>query len=404
MDPTGAGSPTGEVSKGGFLTLWHVLAFGLLCRFGGLVVFGRTDFVDARHYREMGRELVASGQTDNFRYMPLYPLWTQLTGEGLTQQLADILLSLVLIWLIYQLVQVLFQDRRAALIAAIIAAMYPHFIFYAVVGLTETAFAVLLCAALLLLYRERYAAGAVLLVLAILVRPTLDPLAPVLIIVFACWVHRHSVNFAIGRLALYVLVYVVLMMPWWVHNYQAYGSFVRLSLGDGIVFYSGNNPMNRSGGGIHGVDVDMAAIDSENPDPVARNAAAHDAARAYIRDNPGRSVEMMGVKLVRFWRLWPYAAAYQGAATIIASLLSYGAVLALAVWFLIAHAKGRWRPLSPVLLFTAYLTLVHIVTIASIRYRFPIEPFLIAFAAVVLAAWSRRWPQLDRAAVRWLGS
>ena len=31
------------------------------------------------------------------------------------------------------------------------------------------------------------------------------------------------------------------MTPWWVHNYKKYDHFVRLSLGDGIAFYVGNN-------------------------------------------------------------------------------------------------------------------------------------------------------------------
>jgi len=39
------------------------------------------------------------------------------------------------------------------------------------------------------------------------------------------------------------------------------------------------------------------------------------------------------------------------------------------------------RALLPIYLLIGYFTLVHVVTIASLRYRLPIEPFLIVMAA-----------------------
>ena len=47
-----------------------------------------------------------------------------------------------------------------------------------------------------------------------------------------------------------MLVYVALMTPWWAYNYARYGQFVRLNLAGGIVLYTGNNPLNVSGGGV----------------------------------------------------------------------------------------------------------------------------------------------------------
>jgi hypothetical protein len=193
------------------------------------------------------------------------------------------------------------------------------------------------------------------------------------------------------------------MLPWWVHNYIAYDTFVRLDLGDGVVLYAGNNPRNQTGGGILGVDHDPDDLDLAGLDPVARNAALRDAAISYIADHPGRFLEMAGIKFVRFWRLWPYAPEFQRPIIILASILSYGSVLVLSIWFLIGHARGRWRRLSPILLFVAFLTMVHVVTIASIRYRFPIEPFLIVAAGMVLSIWSHRWRRLDLVVGRFLG-
>ena len=40
------------------------------------------------------------------------------------------------------------------------------------------------------------------------------------------------------------------MSPWWYHNYLKYNEFVRLNLGFGLTFYAGNNPLNKTGGGV----------------------------------------------------------------------------------------------------------------------------------------------------------
>jgi hypothetical protein len=175
------------------------------------------------------------------------------------------------------------------------------------------------------------------------------------------------------------------MSPWWIHNYVKYDAFVRLSLGDGHVLYSGNNLHNTTGGGIaNGLETDDldSTIFDHLTDPILRNEAKKDAALKFIQENPARFIELAGKKFVRFWRLWPFASEYQSNTIIFVSLLSYGNVLFLSLLFLFNHAKTLFRQLSPFFIFTGYLTLIHIVTIGSIRYRLPIEPFLIILAAM----------------------
>jgi hypothetical protein len=108
------------------------------------------------------------------------------------------------------------------------------------------------------------------------------------------------------------------------------------------------------------------------------------AALRYIRDNPGRFVEMAGIKFVRFWRLWPYAPEYERPIIIAVSLLSYGVMLGLALWFLAAYSRPYLSAISPILLLTLFLTAVHMATISSIRYRFPLEGFILIFGSYSL--------------------
>ena len=179
------------------------------------------------------------------------------------------------------------------------------------------------------------------------------------------------------------------MSPWWAHQYLKYDTFVRLNLGDGVVLYAGNNPLNQSGGGINGVDVDESRFIGIS-NPVDRNKAQKDAAIEYIISNPGRFLEMAGVKFLRFWRLWPYANEYQQWYIVVASILSYGSILIMAIGFALRNSKKYFRETLPIFALFGYLTLVHMVTIGSIRYRFPLEPFLIIFASYFLADYIKK--------------
>jgi 4-amino-4-deoxy-L-arabinose transferase-like glycosyltransferase len=369
----------------------HVLALGLIARLVVLAVLPDQNFPDASVYVATGRALARTGIMSSSIYMPLYPLWTWMWGGAWGVKFGDVLVSAATVWLIWRLAGLLTRDRAMALLAAAIAAVYPHSLFYAASGLTETLFTALLLAAFVCFYQRQFASASVFLVLTILVRPTLDLVAPLLVAAFALLVHRASARETAYRVGQYACIYLVLMTPWWIENYVHYGTFVRLDLGDGIVLYSGNNPMNTSGGGVlgakRGSDADMTSFNSIS-DPVQRNAALEHAAWEFIERNPARFIELAGVKFVRFWRLWPYAGEYARPWIIAASLMSYGVLLVCSLGYLAVAGRQNFRILSPVLLLTAYLTAVHMATIGSIRYRFPLEPFMMILgAAGALVAW-----------------
>ena len=175
------------------------------------------------------------------------------------------------------------------------------------------------------------------------------------------------------------MCYVLLMTPWWLHQYNKYGEFVRLSLGDGIILYAGNNPLNKTGGGIIGEDVDLSAFVSEK-NPILRNNLMRDAALKFIIENPKKFIENSGTKFLRLWRLWPHTSSYQQWYIFAASLLSYGVVLFAFIGFVFRNSRYYFLEIMPILGLFIYLTAVHMVTIGSLRYRFPLEPFLIIFA------------------------
>lgn len=391
-----AAEPVSPERRRTWWILGAILCLGLALRLIALMMFPTLTFPDTTTYLKAGAELFAGEHVGNHVYMPLYPVVTYLLGGDLGLKLGEIALSTATIVLVFLLAEHLSRATSVGLVAALLTALYPFLVFFAVARMTETLYVFLTCAAFLALYKHRFASGVLLLVLAILTKPTIDYLAPLLILTFSLLVFREGWRQGARHVATYAVVYLVLLTPWWIHNYTKYGEFVRLSLGDGIVLYSGNNPLNESGGGVAWpnrggpVDMDVDQFDKIT-DPIARNQAMKDAAVTYIQENPGRFIELAGLKFLRFWRLWPYADEYTKPIFVIASVLSFGPVLLLAVLSLFLVVPRAWRTLAPILLYIAYLTAVHMVTIGSVRYRIPLAPFLITLAAMSAVVLLQRW-------------
>lgn len=185
------------------------------------------------------------------------------------------------------------------------------------------------------------------------------------------------------------------MAPWWVHNYQAYGTFVRLHFGASLTLYGSNNPHNQSGG-VSDVNQDFSQFE-KIPDLIERDRAYRDAAVKYITEDPVRFVKLAALKFTRFWRLWPFAEDYRTSLYVVGSIVSFVPVLILAIVYLVFFSSGHLVRIFPLLLFIGYLTAVHTIMVGSIRYRLPLEPFLIVFAA---AAFTRLVGRIDNSRKR----
>ena len=385
------------------LTLIAILvtAFALRVLAAAIVPDQSVLLGDAVAYREVGKSLWATGQMNALYFMPLYPALVAVFGPGWPQLLIDIALSTVLVWLIYELTDAIFASKRAAILAAAVAAVYPYFIFYSIVGLTETLFMVLLLSAYLCWYRNAYIAASVFSVLGILTRPVLDPLAPLLLLYFAIAIRGLSIKAAAKYLAIYAGIYCLLMAPWWLHNYKAYQTFVRLNLGSGVALLSGNSPSNQSGGIDNNLNATMAPF-AEIADPVARDQAMQRAALNYIKEDPERFLIQAAKRFQRFWSPWPQTEEYSRPLYKLISFCSFIPVLLLALVFVVLYGRTYFLRIAPLLLFIVYLSSLHLVFPASLRYRLPVEPFLIILAAAgavhLVDRWSQKKPSRERLA------
>jgi 4-amino-4-deoxy-L-arabinose transferase-like glycosyltransferase len=352
------------------------------------------DFQDALLYREEAENLLAGRLIQSHLVMPLYPLAIALLGGGrLGQSAVSLIANLAIVAIAYRLTYEITKRQGPAVVAGVALALLPSAIFYSLVGLTESLFTALMLGALISLYTGRTVAASVLLVLAILTRPTLDILAPGIVVWTALVVRQVGWRLAARDLGIYVAIYVTLMSPWWIHNFVKYGTLVRLNLGAGVVLYAGNNPKNDTGGGIAGHDVDFSEFD-RIPDPIMREKAMRDAAIAFVRQNPDRAIELVFMKFERFWRVVPFAPRFRGNLAAIAVTIAIAPLLCFAVSG-VTLLRHRFRQLTLILISILYIMLVHMVTIGSIRYRFPVEPLLVVLGAPALWLVSRRiWQML----------
>jgi 4-amino-4-deoxy-L-arabinose transferase-like glycosyltransferase len=314
-------------------------------------------------------------------------------------RLLQAMLLVVQSGLIYLTARRVFGDRRAGLVAATIAAFYPFFLYYQGLLLSETLFNTLLIAGFASIYwwRERglqfdraFVAAILCFAVAAMVKASMTVLPPVLLAVTA--LHGpQKFRHALKILVVSALLYASLLSPWWIRNFSIFGAFVPFATGSGVNLYVGNNPGNPNG------DIDWETL--VEPEVFKRIGAIADererdrafiaAAVSFIKQDPTGFVVRAGKKFVRFWNVVPNAQAFNRGFYRIVSAASYGPVLFLAILSVLRWRRD-WVLLAPMALLIAYLTLIHMITIASLRYRLPLEPLLIVLAAGPISAMVRR--------------
>jgi hypothetical protein len=300
----------------------------------------------------------------------------------------------------------IFGKRRIAFAAFAMTAFYPFLIFYQGLLLAETLFDTLLIAGFASLYAWR-ARGCgddrlllltcLCLVAATMTKATLTVLTPVLVVLATAG--GGTLRVALRSFIIACAAFVLLMAPWWVRNALVLHGFVPFTTSASQNLYIGNNPRNPMAGIDWRTDVDPITVRQlmAIPDEIDRQRAFAAAAIAYIKEDPRGFTERMGRKFLRFWNVVPNAREYRGLAYQVISAASFGPVLVLAMLAAILYRR-RTGALLPIYALFAYFTLVHVITIASLRYRLPLEPFLILMAAAVVGPLVERLEAIMRTA------
>ena len=171
--------------------------------------------------------------------------------------------------------------------------------------------------------------------------------------------------------------------PWWIYNYERFGQFVKLTPGLGIVLYSGNNKLNKTGGGNYPEDFNFDIVEGID-DPIKKDKIMKESAIKFIIENPEKFIKLCIKRFLRFYNIVPnykkdniLSEDFKFSTVNLVSMISMVGLYFFSLLTLIKLNKKTFVKLLPLLTYTVLLTGIHVITIASIRYRFPIEFILL---------------------------
>ena len=336
--------------------------------------------VDARY---------ATDQTLYAQRTPGYPLFVAACGANVTavrlaQAIIDTLTVLAGVVLARR-----WLGNGASLLAGGFVAVNPFLIYFSTLVLSETLYTALLAWGVVGVARvggrggKWWWAGMVLLALGVYVRPSGLGLAVVLGLVSAFLPGRHP--FALrsrwplpAGLTSIAIVGLVLL-PWAIRNRLVLGEWVWTTTNGGITLYDGWNPDNTTGGSDQSFVQRMPQLGLMNE--VERSAYLQGKAVEAVRERPGRAIVLALKKLARTWSPVPLS---EDRPLYWAVGLAYFVPLFLLA--IVGLLTDLPRPAKALLLAPAvYFSVIHLLSVGSLRYRLPADPQLAVLAAAGLS-------------------
>ena len=362
---------------------------------------------------------------------PLYPVAlaaVQVVGGGWTaERLLGALFGVVSVVLIFLIAERLW-DRRVAMVAGGIGAIFPPLVFLNASLLSEVLFVPLALAALLatLQYRTdpRYrwlVITGLLCGLAILTRTAGAPL--VLALALGVWTMRPRFSrSALAAPAVLVLVTLLTLAPWVIRNAIVFDRWVGLSTAGGYALAGTYNAESRAKAEKPGQPFSPNVLETYRPvlrdrslDEAESTGELNDRAIEFMRENPGYVAEAMAWNILRVLDVRADTSFEQRFATsqvqaggveeLDSPVLFLGPLYAVLLTAAVGAAVLVLRPQLRIPLFVWAIPILLLLPAIAIyglpRYRAPIDPFLVMLAAVALVAAiepssrSRRRPTRD---------
>ena len=366
------------------------------------------------------------GELRAFR-TPGYPVFLALFGgSARAVRAVQAILDSSTVLAIYCLARRLVRSRRSeqvTLLAAAFVALNPFLVYFSGLLLTETLFTAMLAWAMVLLVQPRGSAfsakllaAGLLLTTSILVRPSGIAL-PIALGVAAVFLWRRadaprshvtgespvtqvamnpSIDnpYQLRRLALQgclaavamLLLTLLTILPWAVRNHTVLGRWIPLDTNSGFTLYDGFNP-TATGASDQTFVKQMPQLQMMSE--LKRSEYLGALARGYALGHPGRVITLAFAKLARTWSPITLSSEF--------GQLRYQLIAAaFAVPFDLLIIAGLFssqmsRATKAFLLTPAvYFSIVHALTVGSLRYRIPAEPPLAILAAAGLVQASEK--------------
>lgn len=305
-------------------------------------------------------------------------------------------------------------NRTVGLVAAALSAVYIYFFYYAGALITETFYIVgilwLLDCAFRLTAAAQTDAGVrwqgwlefgLAMGVTVLLRQVFLLFLPFLFLWLwwnlrgreaAGW-QRFLGWSAVKGLAFATLVLALMITPFTIRNYRAFGTFVLLNTNAGYAIFWGNHPVHGthfmpllSGGAQQYRDLipkELLPLNEAELDKALLKIGIQ-----YVVDDPGRFVLLSISRLEEYFKFWPSAdsglvsnISRVGSFGICLPFMLYGIWLALAKTWKMKAMSERWN-IALLLIFVVIYTSIHLFSWTLIRYRLPVDAVLLVFAAL----------------------
>ncbi len=283
--------------------------------------------------------------------------------------------------------------RTVAALAGILCSFYPPLIWHSVQLMTEPLFIPLSagCIYAAFLFRRtgrfRWAALAGAAAgLAALSRSMLIGFLPLLAIWL--WWTRRKLGRAWSGSALFCAAVLAALAPWILRNALVFHEFVPATTDAGHGFYAANNERSLDDSRGFSLPDDWAAVllkpgETSICEVEASRRLMHTAGR-YLLDHPRVALRLMARRFVTLWGFYPNPE-YVARRRVLVYALAYIPLFPLMLFGLWrAHRRREAERMNLLLVegLILYTTAIHTVFLAMLRYREPLMPFLLVFAAM----------------------
>jgi 4-amino-4-deoxy-L-arabinose transferase-like glycosyltransferase len=278
-------------------------------------------------------------------------------------------------------------------LAGAIIAFNPFLIYFSALILSETLFTAMMAwGMVLLVWRANFLWGGALLAVSVLVRPGAVGL-PIVLGVGAVFVMHHrgelrSSGLRIPVATTMLALVVAALAPWAMRNHERLGQWIWLTTNGGITRYDG---FNQEATGASDQSFlgrpEMRRLKSMTE--VERDEYLSGLANRWIaetwRTQPSRLVRLTLAKIGRTWSPIPLSAEFGSRSLYKIAAMAYTIPFDLLI--LIGAWSGRIPRRAAIFLLmpAVYFTIVHTLSVGSLRYRVPVEPALAVLAA---AGWA----------------
>ena len=380
-----------------------IFLVSLVLRVGLLIVYSgsyKAEQADALDYDGIASNILAgNGFSNNGEPTqtkpPVYPLFLAAVfgvfGHGdFPVKLLQCILSALTAVLITVACSKMFS-AETAVTAGLISALYPPFIIYSNLKLSETLFTFLLITDCLMLIKsfetlkpKHFALAGILMGITTLCRATTIFFAVFLLpaVLFA----KDRKKFLKG-LALYFIISACVVSVWTIRNYAVFKTFLPVNVGSGHIMWL-NLKDQWDGDQLIEPDIyedypDLKGMQRYEWEKIVTRRVAK-----YAVEHPVIYSSKLIKNIFRLWYLPVGKVLLAARSKLAASLYQTAHLLFVLISFygiFISLKRLRLPAVFPALIFLIYLQVMQIPFVSIPRYRLPFEPFLIMFFSLAVS-------------------